>query len=862
VALHGRWTLAALLAVLGVLAASTGAASASAAEFGIVPGGFTAKMLDAEGNPDTLAGSHPDRLEVGFALDVKGTGTTVREVLTDMPPGFGGDPRAVPECPRQLGVEGKECPPESQVGVARLSAPEASDIELPIFLLQPEPGQLLAFTSKPNVEVSITMELRSDDLGITLRTDNPNQLEFSNGHLELWGVPADHQVGTDIPRRPMLTAPSRCGPLRFGLRVRSWQDGAPWQSASAETAPLTDCESLAFAPGLGLSLSNPVADSPTGMRVELSLPQDEDASARSSAQIKDVTITMPAGITVSPGGAAGLTACSDAQFGLEDATAVRCPPSSRVGAVEFASPGLREPLAGTIYLGQERPGERFRMLVAAPGFGAILKFAGTLSPAPATGLVSATLEGLPEIAIERLSVSFGGGSSALLASPLRCGRVTARARLTPYGDGAPADISASASIASSSFACAPPPFEPQLSVASSSSRAGKPTTFSTTLRRRDGEQLPRRFSVVLPAGLSAALGKVTACPDADLARAACPAASRVGAARASIGSGPSPASLAGEVFATGPYRRAPFGMAIVFDGALGPFDLGPVSFRAKAEVDERTGRVTIATDPLPALVEGVPIRFQAIELDMDRPGLVRNPTSCAPRSVEAVAEAQGGGLAALASPFPLKGCDKLGFAPRARVTLDADGGSGADAKSSLRLSLHLPQGNTNLRSMSMWLPKALTLGIGGVTAICSHRDALKAACPAAARIGAASARSALLEEPLKGSVYVAQPEGNGPPDLAVSLTAGGVHVGIEGETSQRDGHFVTRLAGLPDMPLSSLVMHLGSVGKGALSLRGGACAHGRPRQLAAALRMKGQNGLRRSIRQPIEVRAHCRVPAS
>jgi hypothetical protein len=858
VALHGRWTLAALLAVLGALAASTGA---SAAEFGIVPDSFAARMLDAEGNPDTLAGSHPDRLEVDFAFQVKGTGTTVREMLTDMPPGFGGDPRAVPECPRQLGVEGKECPPETQVGVARFSAPEASDIELPIFLLQPEPGQLLAFTSKPNVEVPITMELRSDDFGISLRADNPNQLEFSNGHLELWGVPADHQVGTDVPRRPMLTAPTRCGPLRFGLRVRSWQDGASWQSASAETAPLTDCESLDFAPALGMSLSNPVADSPTGMGVELSLPQDEDASGRSSAQIKDVTIAMPAGITVSPGGAAGLTACSDAQFGLEDAIAVRCPPSSRVGTMEFASPGLREPLAGTIYLGQERPGERFRMLIAAPGFGAILKFAGTLSPDPVSGLISATLEGLPEIAIERLSLSFGGGSHALLASPLRCGRVTARARLTPYGGGAPADISASASIASSSFACAPPPFEPRLTTVSSSARAGKPTTFSTTLRRRDGEQLPRRFSVTLPAGLSAALGTVAACSDLDAGRASCPAASRIGTAHASIGSGPSPASLAGDVFATGPYRRAPFGMAIAFHAVLGPFNLGSVSFRAKAEVDKRTGKVTIATDPMPAMVEGVPIRFQAIELDMDRPGLVRNPTSCAPRNVEAVAEAQGGGLAALASPFTLRGCDKLGFAPRVRLRLVAGGGSGAEAKSSLRLSLHLPQGDTSLRSMSISLPQALTLGIGGVTAICSHRDALAGACPAAARIGAASARSSLLEEPLQGSVYVAQPEGNGPPDLAVSLAAGGVHVGIEGETSQRDGHFVAKLAGLPDMPLSSLTMRLGSAGKGALSLRSGPCAHGHPRQLAAALRMKGQNGQRRSIRQPIEVRAHCRVPA-
>ena len=46
--------------------------------------------------------------------------------------------------------------------------------------------------------------------------------------------------------------------------------------------------------------------------------------------------------------------------------------------------------------------------------------------------------------------------------------------------------------------------------------------------------------------------------------------------------------------------------------AIGPFDLGTVPFRATVQVRRRTGRVTVATDPLPGDFEGIPIRFQAI----------------------------------------------------------------------------------------------------------------------------------------------------------------------------------------------------------------------------------------------------------
>ena len=123
----------------------------------------------------------------------------------------------------------------------------------------------------------------------------------------------------------------------------------------------------AFEPGLGLQLSNPVADSPTGCGWNSSTPDEARRDELADAQIKDATIELPDGLTVSPGGAAGLPACSDAQLGLGAPAAVHCPSGVEGRPVEIVLAGPARPLTGTIYLGEERPGERFRLFIAAPG---------------------------------------------------------------------------------------------------------------------------------------------------------------------------------------------------------------------------------------------------------------------------------------------------------------------------------------------------------------------------------------------------------------------------------------------------------------------------------------------------------------
>ncbi len=853
-ALHVRRASGLLLVILGLLVVAGPVSAASAAEFGIA--NFSVRMLDSEGNAEDRAGAHPDRFQIDFALETEGSGTSARDIAIEMPPGFGGDPAAVPACPRQAHEEGEECPSESQVGIISFGS---SGESLPIFLLESEPGQVASFTSRAGLPIPFRLTLRPDDFGVTFEANDLAEGAPSEARIEFWGVPADHQEAPVAPSRPFLTTPSSCDSLAFTLRTRSRVEGAPWLSESAEAGPLSGCEGLRFAPRLGLRLSNPVADSPTGMRMTLSMPEGEEGEL-ASAQMKDVSVELPAGLTVSPGGAAGLALCSDAELGLGNGAAATCPAAAAVGTVELASAALPEPLLGTVYLGEQRGSERFRLFIVAPGPGVVFKFITSLQPDPLSGRLTATLRDLPQVAIGQIAMNLDGGPRALLAAPLACGPGRGEARFVPYGGGPTVDSAAAVTIASALPGLACPgllPFAPQLLVSASNHRAGKASSFSATLRRRSGEGLPAQFSLTLPSGLSAALGSVESCPESLAASGSCAATSRVGSARAEVGSGPSPAVLSGTAYVAGPYRRAPFSLVIVFQAAIGPFDLGTVAFRATAQIEGRSGRVEVATDRLPSVVAGVPIRFQAISLALDRPGLLRNPTSCGPHTLDGTLTPEEGGTVALSSPYRVSGCGRLGFVPRLHVALAGRERLRKQAPVGLRVSARFRRADAGLRSLALTMPPALKLNIGGLKEICSRPDARRSLCPTGSKVGTARARTPLLDQPLSGSVYVVQPRDGGNPDLWVALAGGGVELAVHGSTENDHGRFVTRLAGLPDIPLSEFGMRLGSSSQSLLSLGVDPCSHGHPRGLAVELRATAQNGSQRRSRSNLASGSGC-----
>jgi hypothetical protein len=504
-----------------------------------------------------------------------------------------------------------------------------------------------------------------------------------------------------------------------------------------------------------------------------------------------------------------------------------------VGTLQLSVPSLAKPLRGTIYLGEERPGERFRLFMAASGSGTQVKLLGALRADPVSGRLTAALKDLPQASFSRMSLRFDGGPRALLATPLACGQATTTATLTPFSATAALSRSASATLtARGGGPCAAPTFAPTLLAGSTTTRPAKPTAFTATIHRNDGEALPERLSLTLPKGMSAALGAVVPCPASSLATNSCPATSQVGSTLAELGPGTNPAQLQGGVFLTGPYRHAPFGVALTFKASLGPFELGTLSVRAQVRLDPQSGQVTIATDSLPSVFEGIPIRFQTIGLDFDRKGFIRNPTSCVPAKVNATIASGTGAVARPASPFAIHGCIELPFAPKLALEL------GQGSNPALQITTKLPSKGANLRSLELTLPKRLKLDTANLEALCSRFDAIRSKCPQGSAVGTASARTPLLKGALKGSLYLAQPPDNGPPDLWASLEGEGMRIALNGELSVHEGQVTTRFGNAPDFPLGRLGLRFFGGGEGLLEVRGEPC--GKP--LSALTEIGGQNG--------------------
>ena len=139
---------------------------------------------------------------------------------------------------------------------------------------------------------------------------------------------------------------------------------------------------------------------------------------------------------------------------------------------------------------------------------------------------------------------------------------------------------------------------------------------------------------------------------AEHASPSCPAASRVGVATAGAGAGTHPLYSPGEVYLAGPYKGAPLSFAIITPAVSGPYDLGNVVVRAAIQVDPETAQITAVSDPLPRILEGIPLRLRSIQIDLNRENFTINPTSCEPFSVQSTIFGAEGGVAGPVRPLP------------------------------------------------------------------------------------------------------------------------------------------------------------------------------------------------------------------
>jgi hypothetical protein len=839
-----RYGLASLLALLAALLAIPSAAQA-------VPFlSFSASLSN------TQAGAHPDlALNIEVAPEGQAPPTTMRTLVLELPPGLVGDPQAVAKCsPAQL-VKAA-CPLASQIGAGGAHADFGGVTPLRIFNLEApanEPARIgVGIDLGGGTELfgpAGRLTVRTgDDYGVTATIpDLPNPYQFRELEMTLWGIPADHN-GSGAERAPYMANPSTCGvPLDLTARLNGWGDPA-FDSATASLGTMTGCELLPLEADVTTSMGTHWSDAAGPLVVAVSNAQNRDPDAWAATNVDDVSVMLPEGFSINPSAAHDLVACSDAAFDKGGAGASACPGASEVGTVTIDTPLLAEEMPGTVFIGEPQPGNMYRLFVYVEGSGVRIKLEGKVGADPRTGRLTTTFLDNPQLPFETLTMRLRGGPRALIATPASCGTFATEYEISGWSG---ASVAGSSPVMAIDQGCGPFGFAPGFAAGTEGIAAGGSSPFVAQITREPGQPSLSTVDVDLPAGLLGAVSKVTECAAAAAAAGTCGPESRVGGVTVGAGAGSHPFYLPGQVFLTEGYKDAPFGLSIVVPAKAGPYDLGTVVVRAAMAVDPDTAEVSVDSDPLPQILEGVPLRLRDVRISVDRAGFMRLPTSCAATEVAGRIAAVTGATADVDSPFQVANCASLGFTPKLAMRLIGKAQRAAGKHPGLRAVLTQSAGQAGIEQVKVKLPKSLALDAENAHGLCGYEQGLKADCPAGSKIGTATAVSPLLDRPLSGPVYFVEGvrfdkrTGNRirtTPTLLVKL-GGQIALNLRAKSSASGGRLVTTFAAVPDAPVSKFSLRLKGGDGGILAVTGDRhlCSSSR----VASVQTDGHNGKRR-----------------
>jgi hypothetical protein len=689
---------------------------------------------------------------------------------------------------------------------------------LPLFNIQPSPGHVATFaTSAIVADILVQVDVGADGRLVATISEATTLLPFLGAALTLWGVPAapshqplrcrelDLECGLAAPApAAFMTNPTSCRdvPLEADLSVTSWQGQSA--SANAGLPSMTGCEELALAASLSVESTTSRRDASAGYEVALSLPVDEAPYGLAAPTLESVSVTLPPGTSLAPSLASALQSCEAAQLARAS-----CPSGSRIGTAELSTPVLAEPLKGSLYMGDPTPTQRLPVYMSVSAGSVAVNVAGEVVIDEQTGRVTAQFADLPQLPLASLKLDLFNGA---LANPLACGPAVSEATLDSYS-GASVGLSSSFEVdeGNEGGSCGAALFTPAFAAGTTNPIAGQPSPLTVSIVRPQGQQYLSSFTVKLPAGLVGLVRGVMQCGEAAAVVGACPPSSQVGSATIAAGAGPLPLLAAGDVYLTGPYAGAPLGFEIVIPSPAGAFDLGSVVVRARVEVNPRTLALTVISDPLPQALGGIALRLRSVNVTLDRPDFIVNPTNCARQTISAEVTSSEGAVADTTTPFRAAGCASLSFAPRvsastqARATREGDGAS---------LSLEITNGpgaQSSLRAVSATLPSTLRPRLRAIEHACklSTLAASPRTCSPQSVVGHAVVSSPAVAGALAGAVYLLDRGAAALPSLVMALEGGGVQIELEGALElTQNGTATVTFTGLPDVPISSLAVTL------------------------------------------------------
>jgi hypothetical protein len=837
---------------------------------------------NANGTLDTQAGSHPYSLTVSFTLENNGRlpANEARNINVNLPAGLIGNPTSVPRCTTAQ-LNSQKCPPDTQVGFDRASLEGPSEFDypeneipsieelgqdlefapqFPVYNMVPPPGVPAQFAFDFNgLATRLNAKVRSgSDYGITESIDNILQTQLSFNTITIWGVPGDitHDyqrcgsiegsiyaehcaISSGIKHVPLLTLPTTCeGPQTFSATAEPWlpEPGIPpaeysflSHENSGTPAGITGCDRLSFDTSLSVAPDTTESETPAGYTVEVKAPQDGLTSVEglSTSNIKNTTVTLPEGVAINPGQARGLATCAMAQSGIGTEGEPSCPNASKVGTDAIETPLLADKLEGNVYVLDSNP-PNLKLLVAASGDGVNLKLIGDVHLDESTGRLTTTFKETPELPFTVFKLSFSGGEQAALVTPPTCGSYKSTSDFTPWSTPGISDAFPSSEFVIDSGpggnSCAAEPFAPELTAGATTDQAGGFTNFTMLLSRPDGQPRISSLQFKTPKGLLGMISKVPLCEEPQAAAGTCSAASQIGHTEVEAGPGPyplvvpEPGQAPAPIYLTGGYKGAPYGLSIVVPVIAGPFNLGTIVVRASIAVDPYTAQLTVTTDPLPTILDGIPTDLRSIDAVIDRPGFMFNPTNCSPEEFAGTATSAEGTSVPISSHFQMGSCRSLTFKPDFKVST-AGQSSKADGTSleakivypTTPLGANQASSQANIASVKVSLPIQMPSRLTTLQKACLAKvfEENPSNCPKESLVGSATAITPVLPVSLTGPAYFVSHGGEAFPSLIVVLQGYGVTINLVGTTFiSKAGITSSTFKQVPDVPITSFDLKL------------------------------------------------------
>lgn len=777
---------------------------------------------------------------------------------------------------------------------------------VPVYNMVPPPGAVLKLGFSV-VGIPVTIEVGLSPVypfNPLVKVLNISQItEFYAASTTVWGNPAspahDSERGTcletsaadkcsagTVEEEPFITLPRSCtGPLITHFEADSWQNPGVWfKSPPVETlAPdgMSGCEELDFEPQTFDSQpTSDRAESPAGLDFELTIDDEGigNPTGRAQSDMKKVVVTLPEGVTANPSLAEGLGVCSEAGFNSESLDSLPgqgCPQASKIGTVEAESPLLEgKLLAGQLFIAQpyENPFGTLLALylvVRNPELGVLVKLPGKIEPDPQTGQLVTTFGEapyeIPQFPVSRLQVRLREGGRSPLVTPPTCGNFSVDAEIATWADPEnPVPVSSPFSITrgSGGGACpagGTPSFNPGFKAGSVNNSAGSYSPFFLQLTRSDGEQDLTRFSAVLPPGVTAKIAGVARCSDAAIAAAAtktgraeqasssCPASSQLGRVTAGAGVGSELTYAAGSLYLAGPYKGAPLSVVSIVPAVAGPFDVGTIVTRVGLKLNPDTARAEVdgaASDPIPHILAGIPLKVRDIRVFTDRPEFTLTPTSCDP---SATAAQIFGSFADVFNPaddvavsrsarYQAASCSSLSFKPK--LTLSLKGGTNRSANTALRAVLNARPGDANVKGAEVILPRSQFIDNAHINNPCTRPQFAANACPASSVLGRVRAFTPLLDDPLEGPIYFRSNGGERLlPDVVGDLNGQFRFTLVIAILKSKNERVRTKVLNAPDAPVSKVVLTMAGGKKGLLENSENLCR----KKQRATLKLTGQN---------------------